>query len=104
MRHTSRSAYHKHQLSPLICCLPHVDGCVHPQVYTTLTLALAVASAGVFADVTLHVGGILTTIAAFVSLMWLAFTPAAPDTLVSSHGVALSWCRLCVCVVEPAEI
>jgi len=104
MRHTSSSAY---QPSPLICCLPHVDGCVHPQVYTTLTLALAVATAGVFADVTLHVGGMLTTIAAFVSLMWLAFTPAAPDTLVSSHSV----CGLfmvpsvwCPGVVELAEI
>eukprot|EP00879_Flechtneria_rotunda_P000617 GHRR01000730.1.p1 GENE.GHRR01000730.1~~GHRR01000730.1.p1 ORF type:complete len:249 (+),score=79.29 GHRR01000730.1:182-928(+) len=44
------------------------------KVYTTLTLALGLATLGVIADVLYHVGGALTTIAALVSLVWLGFT------------------------------
>lgn len=42
-----------------------------PQVYTTLAVTLLIAAAGVFTDVTFHVGGVLTGIASFVSLLAL---------------------------------
>jgi hypothetical protein len=52
------------------------------QVYATLTAAVIVSAVGIVADVNFHIGGVLTTILAFGSLTWLAFTPASPDNLV----------------------
>jgi hypothetical protein len=41
-------------------------------------------AAGAAADVALHIGGILTTIGAFGSLVALQLTSKTPDNLVSS--------------------
>eukprot|EP00878_Enallax_costatus_P047388 GHUV01057997.1.p1 GENE.GHUV01057997.1~~GHUV01057997.1.p1 ORF type:complete len:151 (-),score=10.66 GHUV01057997.1:468-920(-) len=49
------------------------------KVYTTLTFAVALATLGVVADLVSHVGGILTTVAALGSLIWLGFTTPADN-------------------------
>lgn len=67
-------------LTHALHALPH-----HTQVYTTLTLALAVLCVGITADVFTHVGGLLTTVAGFGALTWLTLTPATPDNLVSAR-------------------
>lgn len=40
------------------------------------------SAVGVAADVAFHIGGLLTTLLAFGSLAWLAFTPATADNQV----------------------
>jgi hypothetical protein len=47
------------------------------QVYATLTLAVGLLTLGVAADVAFHVGGVLTGLASFGSLLWLGFTTPA---------------------------
>lgn len=51
------------------------------RVYATLLLAVACAAAGAAADSFLHVGGMLTTLAALATMAALAATPASPSTL-----------------------
>lgn len=52
------------------------------QVYTTLVFAVAMAAIGVATDIAFHVGGILTTVAAIGSMLWLMSTSAAPENQV----------------------
>lgn len=47
------------------------------KVYATLTLAVGLLTLGIAADVTFHVGGALTALASFGSLIWLGFTTPA---------------------------
>lgn len=72
------------------CSLPHLRTwpgtetlCCPMQVYTTLTLAVGLATLGIVADLVYHVGGALTTIAAVISLVWLGFTSPVTDSPVS---------------------
>jgi FtsH-binding integral membrane protein len=50
------------------------------KVYATLTLAVGLLSLGVAADVVFHVGGLLTGLASFGSLLWLGFTTPADSS------------------------
>lgn len=65
------------------------------RVYATLTLALVVAALGTTANLVLHIGGWLTTLAAFGSLMWLVMTPATPANLNKRYGLlgAFAFCQ-----------
>jgi hypothetical protein len=47
------------------------------QVYATLTLAVGLLTLGIAADVAFHIGGVLTGLASFGSLLWLGFTTPA---------------------------
>lgn len=50
------------------------------RVYATLAAALLTAAVGVAADVTFHIGGLITTLAAFGSLLWLSFSNPDVDS------------------------
>jgi hypothetical protein len=62
------------------------------QVYATLTLAVGLLTLGVAADVAFHVGGVLTGLASFGSLLWLGFTTPADSQ------VRCCCCCCCCCV------
>jgi hypothetical protein len=47
-----------------------------PQVYVALALTTAVAAIGAYADVTMHVGGIITSVLAFAAMMYALATDA----------------------------
>jgi len=51
------------------------------RVYATLLMAVACAALGAAADAWLHLGGMLTTLAALGTMAALAATPASPATL-----------------------
>jgi hypothetical protein len=69
--------------------------CVALQVYATLTLAVGLLTLGVAADVTFHVGGTVTALASFVSLIWLGFTTPADSQVSCSNA--------CCCCGKPMQ-
>lgn len=54
------------------------------KVYLTLACALAVTALGAYTDITFHVGGLLTFIVGFISMVWLTSMTASPSNLVRS--------------------
>jgi len=67
------------------------------QVYATLMAAVLLASVGIATDVMYHVGGTLTTLMAFGSLIWLSFTPPTAENQVSLHVISqAAVSRVCV--------
>ncbi len=57
------------------------------RVYATLAAALLTAAVGVAADVTFHIGGLITTLAAFGSLLWLSFSNPDVDSQVWTASI-----------------
>lgn len=76
------------------------------RVYATLAVALLVAAAGVCAELTLGLPPVLGTLLLFGSMIWLGFTPAAPEYQVSARCVCQRACVVagwaCVLVGDPA--
>lgn len=80
-----------------LVCPSHVNGTNRRtesralQVYATLTAAVVLAAVGIATNITFHVGGFLSVLLAFGSLIWLAFTPAYPQNLVRIQQLQHNW-------------
>lgn len=57
------------------------------KVYATLTAAVVLAVIGSATDVVFHIGGVLTTLLAFGSLLWLSFTPATAENQAKRYAL-----------------
>jgi len=60
-------------------------------VYFTLTLCVASSALGAWLNFTLHIGNFLTTICAFMLLLWFKFTPYEAHKS-QTHRLALLFC------------
>ncbi|KIY93165.1 Bax inhibitor 1 [Monoraphidium neglectum] len=81
-----------------IFSLGHIDSRIQKhlqKVYTTLAATLLVAAAGVYADVTYHVGGAVTGLLAFGSLMALVFMAPTQQNLQKRYALlaAFAFCQ-----------